>query len=142
MKLTALSVVILSLGVVLGLALRGVVFDAEAAKPVKPPPTGRLIELGTLSATGNQSVQFPLVDVRDCSQTSVLARTTAGGDVRFGDEDVSVSMDGTTMVGSNLFLRDIGDNGATALLGAWPFIQVGVTPGITTDVTAWIWCAP
>ena len=89
-------------------------------------------------------MKFPLVDVRDCSQTSVLARSTAGGNVRFDDEHLSISMDGTTIVGSNLFLRDEADNGTTALLGAWPFVQVRVknialSP---TDVTAWIWCAP
>ncbi len=60
MKLTALAVVILALGVVLGFALRDTVFEAEAAEP---PPTGRLIELGTMTLAPASEVLYPLTDV-------------------------------------------------------------------------------
>ncbi len=129
-------------GIALGFVFRGGAFEAEA-KP--PPPVGRLIELGTLPAGDNETVQFPLVDVGDCSQTSVLARSTAGGNVKFSGDTLSISMDGTTIVdATSLFLRDEGDNGATALLGAWPFVQVRVKNFALspTEITASIWCAP
>ena len=57
-------------GIALGFVLRGGAFEAEA-KP--PPPTGRLIELGTLPSVPNQTVEFPMVDVSDCSQLSAVA---------------------------------------------------------------------
>lgn len=41
MKLTALAVVILALGIVAGLALQETVFEVEAAKPALPAPAGQ-----------------------------------------------------------------------------------------------------
>ena len=122
-------------GIALGLVVRDTVFEAEAAKP---PPTGRLIELGAIDAPGdNPIVQFPLVDVRDCSQVSAMAERAEGGGITI--RDLRVSTDGT-----NLFATDFLVNvGSAALLGSWPFVQFKAqSGGGSTTITAWIWCAP
>ena len=69
---TALALVA---GIALGFVLRDTVFEAEAAKP---PPTGRLIELGTVTAAVDETAEFPLVKTDDCSRVSVLATATGG----------------------------------------------------------------
>ena len=142
MKLTILAAVVLALGIVLGLALRGTVFEAEAAR-TPSPPTGRVIELGTLPSAVSEKVQFPLVDTRDCSEMSAVATAPAGG-IEFTDLFVSVN-------GSTTFRADfltgptpsLLGRGSTALLGAWPFVQLSAqNAGTATNITAWIWCAP
>lgn len=105
-----------------------------------PTSQGRLIEVGTLPAPANGSVQFPVVDVRDCSQSSAMAETAQipeGGAVEF--TNLSVSTDGT-----NMFFTGFGGGvGSVASLGSWPFVQFGVRhSGDATDITAWVWCAP
>ncbi len=144
MKLTALAVVILALGIVLGLALRDTVFEAEAAKP---PPTGRLIELGTLSTdpTVSNQVTFPLVNTRDCSSLSVMARTGNQEIHAIRFEILMVSPDGVNLMQAPNVSRIPTGPSIAAPLEAWPYVQITVSSSTTNfivDVTAWIWCAP
>ena len=136
MKFTALAVVILALGIILGLALRGAVFEAEAAKP---PPEGRLIELGPLPVAGSSTALFPLVDTRDCSEISAAIKEPA----QSGFNAPFVSMDGSAIFRA-FFVTHSGGVGSPALLGAWPFVQLEVSnsEAVPVDITAWIWCAP
>ena len=138
MKFAALAVVILALGIVLGLAVRGTMTEAA-----KPAPVGRLIEM-TLPVSGNSNVQFPLVDTRDCSQVSVAAKTALVGNAQF--ETFSISLDGTTLIGpmDQFHVVSQAVAGAVTQLGPWPFVQVEVNnpAGANTTMTLSIWCAP
>lgn len=66
----------LNAGIALGFVVRDTVFEAEAAKP---PPTGRLIELGTLTVASEETAEFPLVNVSDCSALSAFVTTPPRG---------------------------------------------------------------
>ena len=141
MKLTALALVILALGIILGLALRDTVFEAEAAKPT---PTGRLIELGTFPSDDGPAV-FPLVKTDDCSQMTAVATGPVNENLSLGTTSL-LSLDGTTLINFRPHAVSLDGNSTTATLGPAPFIQLRVfTSGSSTnivDVTAWLWCAP
>ena len=148
MKLTALAVVILALGIVLGLAFRGMVFDAEAAKPPPPRPEGRLIDLGTLSVGAQANVLSPIVDTGDCGEIAIMAMAPHVSGV--GVLNAYASPDGSTRIRAPIISPSLSgelDSKSTTgglIVGQWPFVQAEFhnPAAFATDITAWIWCAP
>jgi len=112
-----------------------------------PAAQGRLISLGTHSGA---TVDFPLADVSDCSQVSILARlVSVGGSVTVA-RNSNASPDGTALVQVSLAgTSNTGDAGGVATASlidvpmTLPFLSVraNVSNGVG-DVTAWIWCEP
>ena len=131
-------------GIALGFAVTATVFEADAAKP---PPSGRLIELGTLSTnpTVSNDVTFPLVSTGDCSSLSVMARTGNQEIHAIRFETLMVSPDGVNLMAAPNLSRGPTGPSLAAPLEAWPYVQIKVgasTTNFIVDITAWIWCAP
>ena len=129
-------------GIALGFVFRGGAFEAEA-KP--PPPKGRLIELGTLTAAGQETVEFPLVKTDDCSQVGAFATTPLGPGVEI--QTSRFSLDGTNLFFFSFQNASISDAHSAGSLRPWPFTQLRVKniagPGSpVVEITAQLWCVP
>ncbi len=105
-----------------------------------PSSQGRLIELGTQPVEVRREVEFPLVNVSDCSGITAVATAPEG---RVWLSVPAVSLDGITKFPAQFFEHASADNVA-AFQGVWPFASVSVAnlTGTTANITAWIWCAP
>ena len=114
-------------------------------------PQGRLIELGTQPYCCGLLVQFPLVDVSDCAEVTVMVAASA---VLFdplvmeyqasadGAREVPVVLTGATasaQVMNGVSTASMHDSKITL-----PFMRVivGSRSGQSADITAWIWCEP
>ena len=113
-----------------------------------PVQEGRLIELGTQVIPGGGHYQSSFVDVSDCQRVTLMARGTNGASHNIGE--VEMSPDGTIAVSANLIVEELGGGGNSTsswhnLDFAMPFIRFRVghaSFSTSTNITAWIWCAP
>ncbi len=118
------------------------------AMPPQAAPQGRLIELGTLPADTSETVAFPLVNVSDCRETTIMA--VAQHTSNIGLPGPNVSPDGSTLMPATFSHIGVGvvegKEAISALVnGRWPYIQALILNGggaPPTDITAWLWCAP
>ena len=108
---------------------------------------GRLISLGTQSGA---TVDFPPVNVSDCSQASIFARLGATAGSVAVARNTNASPDGASLV--QLSLAGEASTGDVAGVPTASLIDVpmtlpflGVRANVSNsvgDVTAWIWCEP
>ena len=173
----AATVFALVAGIALGFVLRGAAFEAQAdeeEQPVReqnldgdgfiavheqgvadvnvvsvPSQAGRLIDLGTAFAAGNNDAVFPLVEVSDCEVMRAMARAPHSSGTSI-EARVNTSPDGTTRIAVGNAVEDrtsdTVDGVSTAagvINGPYRYIQLLVfNGGPDGNMTAWIWCAP
>ena len=155
MKLRVLSFVILSLGIVFGLALNSTVFEVEA-KPPPEPTRGRTVLVAqnvVLNPGGIHTTGFE--DTADCQSMVILAETapvtlrliavllpSVDGVTNTGSIPTVLTIDG----GGSIFMafmpgRNSGANPAVAPMVAVRFENTDAAVGVTIS-KAWLYCAP
>ena len=153
MKLAALAVVILALGIVAGFVFRGSVFEAEAKPPAPEPTGGRTIlvaENVTLQGGATHTTGF--IATADCRALSVFTEGSGDGTLT---RRLALSADGVvTIVGLVSGPRLNGEtveNNVTVfgtsvgpILAPFVAVQLVELQGGNASVTvdkAWLYCA-
>jgi hypothetical protein len=110
MKLSALAVVLLALGIVLGLALRGTVFEAEA-KP--PSPGSQPVEEQNVDANG-----YIAVHEQGVADVNVVSMPSASGGGCYTNWNADTCASGWTAVETGLWTVIQGEGGYGGIICA------------------------
>jgi hypothetical protein len=149
-----LIIAAVGLALVVGIVVGGMVgnpFNGKASASTAAVG-GRLIELGTIQVPPETTVEYSMVDVRDCAALYAMFRALddLGGSGLTTPSTYPSSPDGTTRAGAvdldlheHPFYDGVSTVSARVKMGA-PHIQPAVrnnSPTITTNATGWLWCA-
>lgn len=126
--------------------------DGLEAADLLPPHGGRLIELGTVEVPPATSVEYSMVDVRDCASLYAMFRASDDlGSSHLGTPGAyPIYPDGSTRAGvaflsGHLYATYDGVSTTSAYVGRRvPYVQPVVYnqhDTITTNATGWLWCA-
>jgi len=145
-----LVIAAVGLALVVGIVVGGMVANpfGRSAPASAAGVGGRIISLGTLTAVPTSAVvDYPMVDVQDCAEITVMAQGSTDG--IFGWAPWYISPDGTKRIGAGVWTNSVQANvdglltASATVEGRYEYIQPRVQNGVlqVQDITAWLWCA-
>jgi hypothetical protein len=123
--------------------------DGLHAADLLPPHGGRLISLGTQTTPPSSVAEFAMVDVSDCGQVTMMARSSKLLEAGLATNNPYTSPDGVIRMAAayGMGATDPVDGVNTAwgvVEGQQRYLQARVSNNnsfTSTDITAWLWCA-
>jgi hypothetical protein len=145
-----LIIAAVGLALVVGIVVGGMVANpfGRSAPASAAGVGGRIISLGTLTAVPTSAVvDYPMVDVQDCAEITVMAQGSTDG--IFGWAPWYISPDGTKRITGSVWTNSVQGNvdglltASATVEGRYEYIQPRVQNGVVDvqDITLWLWCA-